>query len=397
MRLKAIATALLVSFPAHAADLRMSDIPVAGSLAGTETFPILLPDNLTLKRATIAQLTAAAAWNQWKGAWSGATTYVINDMVSSSGSTYIAIAPSLNHAPPNATYWNLVAQAGAGIGTVTSIVAGTGLTGGTITGSGTIALSAPVSIANGGTNATSASGTALDNITGFASTGFLKRTGTGTYTFLADPLPFANGGTGISSGTSGGVPCFTGSTTLASSAALGQYYLVTGGGAGVCPGQVASLGTTTTVLHGNASGLPTFAAVAYADIATAAIATSANVLANAASTIATPNAIWGAGAVTALTDAATIGVDMSTGINFSVTLGGSRTLGNPTNTKVGQSGAIRVSQDGTGSRTLAYGGNYKWASGTACVLSTAASKIDYLFYFVYSSTEIFLSCTLDVR
>lgn len=38
-------------------------------------------------------------------------------------------------------------------------------------------------VGNGGTNAASASGTALDNITGFASTGFLTRTGAGTYAF----------------------------------------------------------------------------------------------------------------------------------------------------------------------------------------------------------------------
>ena len=40
------------------------------------------------------------------------------------------------------------------LGTVTSITAGTGLTGGTITSTGTIALSVPVSIADGGTNST---------------------------------------------------------------------------------------------------------------------------------------------------------------------------------------------------------------------------------------------------
>lgn len=47
--------------------------------------------------------------------------------------------------------WVATSTAGGGSGTVTSIVAGTGLTGGTITTSGTIALSVPVSIANGGT------------------------------------------------------------------------------------------------------------------------------------------------------------------------------------------------------------------------------------------------------
>lgn len=41
----------------------------------------------------------------------------------------------------------------------------------------------PIPIASGGTNAASASGTALDNISGFASTGFLTRTGAGAYSF----------------------------------------------------------------------------------------------------------------------------------------------------------------------------------------------------------------------
>ncbi len=70
-----------------------------------------------------------------------------------------------------------------GSGTVTSIICGTGLSGGTITTTGTCSITAPVTVALGGTNATSASGTALDNITGFSSTGFLTRTGAGTYSF----------------------------------------------------------------------------------------------------------------------------------------------------------------------------------------------------------------------
>lgn len=71
----------------------------------------------------------------------------------------------------------------------------------------------------------------------------------------------ADGGTGLSSGTSGGILGFTGATTLASSVALTQNALVLGGGAGATPTPLGSLGTTTTVLHGNASGAPTFAAV----------------------------------------------------------------------------------------------------------------------------------------
>ena len=50
---------------------------------------------------------------------------------------------------------NCIGSSSGGSGTVTSIIAGTGLTGGTITTSGTIALSVPVTIANGGTGKTS--------------------------------------------------------------------------------------------------------------------------------------------------------------------------------------------------------------------------------------------------
>ena len=58
--------------------------------------------------------------------------------------------------------------------------------------------------------------------------------------YLGSPITVANGGTGIASGTSGGVPYFSGSTTIASSAALAANALVIGGGAGVAPS------TTTT-------------------------------------------------------------------------------------------------------------------------------------------------------
>lgn len=74
----------------------------------------------------------------------------------------------------------------------------------------------------------------------------------------------AQGGTGLASGTSGGVLGFTGTTTLASSVALTANNLVIGGGAGATPTPLGSLGTTTQVLHGNAAGAPTWGAVALA-------------------------------------------------------------------------------------------------------------------------------------
>lgn len=98
----------------------------------------------------------------------------------------------------------------------------------------------------GGTNCSTASGTCLDNITGFSSTGFVFRSGAGTYTF-ANPIPVGNGGTNLANGTSGGILGFTGTTTIASSALLAQYSLMAGGGAGATPATVTK-GTAGQIL-----------------------------------------------------------------------------------------------------------------------------------------------------
>ncbi|MGH8709756.1 MAG: hypothetical protein ACREVA_00280 [Burkholderiales bacterium] len=92
--------------------------------------------------------------------------------------------------------------------------------------------------------------------------------GAAIYRVGGTDVAVADGGTGLSSGTSGGILGYTATGTLASSALLASNQLVTGGGAGATPATLGSLGTTTTVLHGNAAGAPTFAAVAAADIAT---------------------------------------------------------------------------------------------------------------------------------
>lgn len=94
------------------------------------------------------------------------------------------------------------------------------------------------------------------------------------------------------------------------------------------------------------------------------------------------------GAISALTDGATITPDFAVANNFSVTLGGNRTLANPTNLTAGQSGSIFVTQDGTGSRTLAYGSYWDFAGGTAPTLSTTASAVDRIDYIVRTTTSI---------
>jgi hypothetical protein len=103
------------------------------------------------------------------------------------------------------------------------------------------------------------------------------------------------------------------------------------------------------------------------------------------------------GTITALTDGATITPDFAAANNFSVTLGGSRTLANPTNLTAGQSGTIVITQDGTGSRTLAYGSYFKFAGGTAPTLTTTAAAVDVIAYYVESSTRITARILNDVK
>jgi len=94
------------------------------------------------------------------------------------------------------------------------------------------------------------------------------------------------------------------------------------------------------------------------------------------------------GEVTALTDGATITPDFADSNFFSVTLAGNRTLANPTSLVAGQSGSVFITQDATGSRSLAYGSYWDFAGGTAPTLSTAANTVDRLDYLVRASTSI---------
>jgi hypothetical protein len=89
-----------------------------------------------------------------------------------------------------------------------------------------------------------------------------------------------------------------------------------------------------------------------------------------------------------LTDGATITPDFAADCNFTVTLGGARTIANPTNITAGQSGSIFLVQDATGSRTAAWGSFWDFPGGTAPTLSTAANAVDRVDYIVRSSTSI---------
>lgn len=125
--------------------------------------------------------------------------------------------------------------------------------------------------------------------------------------------------------------------------------------------------------------------------ATPTLSTASQIRAGTDNTTAnSPKSLNDSLAFVTLTDASSITLDLSTGYNFQVTLGGNRSFAAPTNLKDGQSGIVVVIQDATGSRTLTYNTSFKFPGGTVPTLSTAANAVDRFSYVVRGTR---LECT----
>jgi hypothetical protein len=115
--------------------------------------------------------------------------------------------------------------------------------------------------------------------------------------------------------------------------------------------------------------------------------------ANTAGSIAlTPAKTWSAAGTVALSAAGTvISVDMSTFLTMaSRAMAANETLGNPTNTKVGQHYVVSVAT--TTARTLTLGTNYKlWTGVEAGPYAVTTSEKLYVCGFVESSTGIMVT------
>lgn len=96
-----------------------------------------------------------------------------------------------------------------------------------------------------------------------------------------------------------------------------------------------------------------------------------------------------------LTDATTIAWNTALGQVATITLGGNRTFGAPTNLKVGTY-ILNVIQDGTGSRTITFNEVFKFTAGVAPVLTTTAGARDLLTFFS-DGTNLYGSYLPDVR
>ena len=85
------------------------------------------------------------------------------------------------------------------------------------------------------------------------------------------------------------------------------------------------------------------------------------------------------------TDGATVTFDLNDSNTHRVTLGGNRTLA-ITNVSYGQKFTTRLTQDGTGSRTVTWFNNIHWAGGTAPTLTTTAHQTD-VFGFICTAAS----------
>lgn len=97
--------------------------------------------------------------------------------------------------------------------------------------------------------------------------------------------------------------------------------------------------------------------------------------------------------IVALTDSSTISVNAALGKHFRVTLGGNRTLANPTNLVDGDKLLFEVIQDGTGSRTLSLGNKYAFGADiTSLTLSSTASKRDFIMgTYIQAADKVFIT------
>jgi hypothetical protein len=244
--------------------------------------------------------------------------------------------------------------------------------------------------------------------TGYGSLSYNNTTGAFTYTVVTDAnirgaVSAANSGTGYGSlAYSSGTGAFT-YTVVTDANIRGALSVAVGSGL-TYSSSTGILSTSAIPNSQLANSSITLGSTAVSLGSTITTATGLSITGNAGTVtngaylnVAQSFTAGQRGAVSALTDGATITPDFAIANNFSVTLGGNRTLANPSNQTAGQTGTIVITQDGTGSRTLAYGSNYKFAGGTAPTLTTTANAVDVLVLYVESASRITCRLINDVK
>ena len=203
-----------------------------GAVAGTQTI------SGSQTAVTLSKTTATSLAQVGAGA-TGSSQYSIINCTGNPASLLTITAPAASkpYIVINATSTNQQVK-----------LVGTGPTTGVTLEAGEKAV-----VAWNGSDFTKIATSTADGVTtiSFGSTGLTPSTATSGAVTVAGTLAVGSGGTGLTSGTSGGVPYFSATNTLASSAALAANAIVLGGGAGAAPATTTT-GTGVVTAVGNA-------------------------------------------------------------------------------------------------------------------------------------------------
>ena len=369
-------------------------LPVQGELSGTwgdtvnngitQYTNIAIAATLTLTNdgaVTLANTTGDASASNITSTLTGAGTvtaqFAVVQIAGTLTTTKVVTGPSYSK-----TY--VVDNAATG-GAVTFKAAGqTGVS---------VAVGEKCTVYYNGTDYVKVASSTADGVTTFQTSlsGLTPATATAGAVTLAGTLGVSSGGTGLTSGTSGGVLAYTATGTLASSAALTQYGVVYGGGAGAVPVSTAA-GSTGEVLTATTGGAPTWTTPAAQAYPGAGIANSTG------SAWGTSYSTTGSGTVVAL----------ATSPSFTTPVLGTPTSGNLSNcTADGTNpvGFLNIPQNvQTGSYTLTLGDAgehiYRGSGSAATWTIPAASSVAYpigtaLTFINLSATSVSIAITTD--
>ena len=342
------------------ADVKISQLPAATTpVSGTEELP-LVQSGVT-KKIALSDLSSISF---------GATG--LTPATATSGAVVVAGTLDVNNGGtglPTLTANNVIL--GNGTSTPTFVAPSTG--GNVLTSNGTTWVSSVPATSGTVTSVNVSGGT-----TGLTTSGGPITT-SGVIT-LAGTLDVDNGGTGLTSGTSGGVLAYTATGTLASSAALTQYGVVYGGGAGAVPVATAA-GTTGQVLTATTSGAPSWASPATSGTVTSVAMTVPSVLSISGSPITSSGtlALTYSGTALPVANGGT-GVTTSTGTT-NVVLSNSPTLVTPdlgtpaSGTVTNLTGTASININGTVGATTPGTGAFTTlsATGTSTLVAVNAS------------------------
>jgi len=258
---------------------------LTSTVANGTTTPVITL-NVPTASATNRGALSSADWTTFNNKGSGTVTSVTgtSPVVSSGGTTPAISMPAATTSVSGyltSTDWNTF-NGKQPAGTYVTSVTGT----------------APV-VSSGGTTPAISMAAASTSVSGYLTStdwNTFNNKGSGTVTSVSFTGGIITVTTGTTTpaftvaGTSGGIPYFVSSTTWASSAALTQYGVVYGGGAGAAPVATAA-GTTGQVLTATTGGAPTWASPASSGTVTSVSVVSANGFAGTVATATTTPAI----------------------------------------------------------------------------------------------------------